>query len=176
MRTFRLLAPSCAVLTSGSEIAITSTDFPALVSPVALFKTLSVVVPTGSPKGTATVSRRKPVAALSVVTAVAVAVTGGPDAGVKVTSLLDAVALKPVPVIEIATDGDAPIGVNDARLPPQALPTPTIRLRTATAGRKKRVESNNSEAQRNNLDGCFTAGGATLRAPDPDVSRRDFLV
>ena len=91
-----------------------------LTSPVGLLRTLSAAVPIGKPFGTTTVSRRKPVAALNVVTAVAVTVTGAPETGVNVTSLLDALALKPVPVIEIATDEDAPIGLTLKSVPARA--------------------------------------------------------
>ncbi len=116
---------------SGSEIAMMSSDFPVLISPVALFRTLSAAAPTGNPAGTVTVSRRKPVAALSVAIALATAVTEGPDAGVKVTSLLDAVVLKPVPVTETATDGEAPMGLTVESVPASASSTPTARLRDA---------------------------------------------
>jgi hypothetical protein len=98
IRTFTLLVPSGAEVTSGREISTTSSDFPVLASPVALLRTRRAVVPTGSPTGTFTVRRRKPVAVSRVVTAVAVAVASAPDAWVNVTSLLDAVVLKPVPV------------------------------------------------------------------------------
>ncbi len=118
IRTLMLLAPTAAELTSGNWISMISSDLPALVSPVAVLTTRSAAVPTGSPAGTATVRRRKPVATLSVATAVAVALMAGPDGGVNVTTLFAAVALKPVPVIETVTDGDAPMGLTVARVPP----------------------------------------------------------
>jgi hypothetical protein len=118
MRTLTLLAPTAAEVTSSREISMTSSDLPALVSPVTVFWTRSAAVPIGNPAGTVTVTRRKPVAALSVVIAVAVALTAAPVDGVNVTTLLPAVALNPVPVIETATDGDAPMGLTDARVPP----------------------------------------------------------
>jgi hypothetical protein len=158
-RTLRLVAPRGAEVVSGREIAITSSDFPLLTSPVCLLRTLSAAVPIGKPFGTTTVSRRKPVVALNVVTAVAVTVTGAPDTGVNVTSLLDAVALKPVPVIEIATEEDAPMGFTPASVPARTTSTATARLRAAKIGTRERVGSKDSKGQYNQR-GFFIA---TLR-------------
>ena len=145
IRTLRLLAPSCAEVTSGSEIWTTSSDFPVLAAPVTLLTTLSAVVPTGSPVGTVTVRRRRPVAALSVVTAEAVADTGGPDAGVKVTALFAAAASNPVPVTEIATDDDAPIGLTVDSVPLRATGTPRAALRLQSSAVTERTRVRNRE-------------------------------
>ena len=167
--------PRGAEVVSGREIAITSSDFPPLTSPVCLLRTLSAAVPIGKPFGTTTVSRRKPVAALNVVTAVAVTVTGAPESGVNMTSLLDALALKPVPVIEIETDEDAPIGLTFESVP-AATSTATARLRAAKIGTKERVGSSDSKGQYNQR-GFFIAtlrysGSAGLRASRFGLARR----
>ena len=73
IRTFTLLAPTAADATPVNVIPTTSSDLPALVSPLAALRTLSAAVPIGNPAGTVTVRRRSPVAALSVVIAEAVA-------------------------------------------------------------------------------------------------------
>ena|SRR5215471_5618036 len=138
---------------------MTSSDFPALTSPVAVLRTLSAADPMGNPSGTITVSRRNPVTALNVVTADAVTVTGAPETGVNVTSLLAAAALSPVPVIETATDDDAPIGLTADSVPARAPSTTNTALSAAQTSRKEGVRSRCSEAQRNNLNGCLTARG-----------------
>jgi hypothetical protein len=120
MRTLTLLAPTEADVTSGKSISMICRDLPALVSPVAVLRTLKVAVPIGSPAGTKTVRRRRPVAVLNVVTTVGVALAAAPLAAVNVTTFPAAVVLKPVPVSETATEGEAPMGLTLASVPPYA--------------------------------------------------------
>src|SRR5262245_2535230 len=136
----RLVEPAGTDVTSGNEMAMTSSDRPSLRPLVVRLRTRSAVGPTGKPGGTLTV--RRFFVASTVAMAVPREVSVGPLEGMNETSFLDATGSNPVPTMLMVTSEEAPIGVTDVSKPDCALVTaPTARaIRSVHARTQDRVE------------------------------------
>ena len=106
-----------------------------------------MAVPTGSPAGTRTETRRIPVRASTTALLAAATVTGVPASGVNVTRVLAAVASRPVAVTENTAPADTPVVSTLTTCPAACTPvTPTASaMSIASTAELRPTESHEKE-------------------------------